>query len=77
MDGRQLTTTRHVIEALGGIQAVATLTGRKYTAAANWNRGDTFPSDTYLAMTKALEAKGLTALYSLWDMVEPKSAAAE
>lgn len=62
-----LETTKAVIDALGGTAAVAELTGRKYTAAHNW-RKSRFPSNTYLTITEALEAKGKTAPPSLWGM---------
>jgi hypothetical protein len=61
-----LNTTSEVIEALGGIQAVRELTGRKYTAAHNWLRAKQFPSNTYRKMTSALQDKGLSAPPSLW-----------
>ncbi|MGE0278443.1 MAG: hypothetical protein AB7R40_23855 [Nitrospiraceae bacterium] len=67
----QLSTTREVMEALGGTSAVAKLTGRTYAAAFNWLDFKTFPSNTYVAMTEALAAKGKTASASLWGMVEP------
>jgi hypothetical protein len=69
----QLSTTREVMEALGGTSAVAKLTGRTYPAAFNWLDFKTFPSNTYVAMTTALAAQGKTAPASLWGMVEPAS----
>lgn len=72
----QLRTTSEVIEALGGIAAVAALTGRKYTAAHNWLGFEKFPSNTYVALTDALAAKGKTAPASLWGMVEPAAESA-
>lgn len=67
-----LTTTAEVIRALGGVTAVAAITGRKYSAAFNWQNFTKFPANTYVAMTAALQAKGLTAPDSLWGMVEAK-----
>lgn len=64
----ELTTTAAVIDRLGGIGAVAELTGRKYNAAWNWTTFKTFPPDTYVAMTEALNAKGCVAPASLWRM---------
>ena len=64
-----LTSTGDVIAALGGVQAVAHLTGREYDAAWNWKRFPHFPPDTYLVMTDALKAKGKSAPASLWRMV--------
>ncbi len=66
----QLTSTTAVIEALGGTDAVARLTGRKYSAAFNWRSFETFPPDTFLVMAKALRDGGFEAPPSLWRMVE-------
>ena len=73
----ELCTTVAVMDALGGTRAVADLTGREYGAAFNWRGFETFPPDTYLVMTQALEAQGKTAPPSLWRMVEGKSHPAE
>ncbi len=64
-----LDTTSAVIDILGGVGSVATLTGRTYNAAWNWTTFEHFPSDTYVVMTEALKAKGCTAPASLWRMV--------
>jgi hypothetical protein len=64
----QLSTTVEVIEALGGTTAVAALTGRTYPAAFNWRGATRFPANTYITITRALEAKGKTAPPSLWGM---------
>lgn len=66
----QLTSTQAVIDALGGVKAVAELTGRDYDAAWNWKKFPHFPPDTYLVLTGALESNGHTAPPSLWRMVE-------
>ena len=63
-----LTTTKEVVTALGGTKAVALLTSRKYTAAANWSQKPTFPSNTFLQINGALAAKGLSADPALWRM---------
>ena len=65
-----LTTTNQVIDALGGVEAIASLTGRSYDAAWNWTRSDTFPANTFLVVTAALKERGLEAPPSLWRMVE-------
>jgi hypothetical protein len=70
-----LQTTQEVIEALGGVSAVAKLTGRTYNAAHNWRSFTTFPANTYVTMTVALAAQGKTAPASLWGMVEPERVA--
>lgn len=71
-----LKSTREVVTVLGGVKAVAALTGRKYTAAHNWLSFATFPADTYEVMTKALARKGHRASPSLWRQVSPESRAA-
>jgi len=72
----ELATTKEVFEALGGIQAVADLTGRDYSAAAQDNRLGKFPSRTYKIMTEALAAKGRRAPASLWGQVAAQDQAA-
>lgn len=67
--GKELTTTKAVIDELGGVSAVAKLTDRQYNAAWNWTSFEHFPPDTYVVMTEALAAKGHTAPPSLWRMV--------
>lgn len=57
-----------IIDKLGGIPAVAELTGRKYTAVHNWHASGRFPSNTYITLSRALEAKGEAAPPSLWGM---------
>ena len=69
---RKLRTLPDVINALGGIQAVAELTGQTYSNAANWNSWrPTFPPSTYVVMMNALIKRGFTAPYSLWRMIPP------
>lgn len=65
-----LETTAQVIEAVGGPAKAAEITGRKYSAAWNWTKADTFPPNTYLLLTAALGEKGFTAPASLWRMPE-------
>lgn len=60
--------TSSVIDALGGIAAVAKLTGRNYGAAAQWPHAASFPSNTYVVMTGALARIGKSAPASLWGM---------
>ena len=64
----RLATTIEVMDALGGVKAVAALTKRTYNAAHNWRSSERFPSNTYVTLTRALEAKGKTAPPSLWGM---------
>lgn len=76
MDQEELTTTAAVMEALGGTTAVAELTNRKVSAASNWQSFPTFPSNTYVVMKAALEAKGKRAPDSLWGMTASAESAA-
>lgn len=74
-----LSTTSEVMDALGGNLAVAELTGSNNKAVWNWRVAETFPANTYVALTQALLAKGKTAPASLWGMKaatsEPERAA--
>jgi len=67
---RELETTTEVFAALGGINAVASLTGRKYSAAFNWKALGRFPSDTFVVLQEELRAARCSAPASLWGMVE-------
>jgi hypothetical protein len=69
---KALPSISEVTTALGGIQAVADLTGRTYSAAAQDNRLGKFPAHTYLVMTDALAALGKSAPASLWGMTAPQ-----
>ena len=71
-----LTTTREVAAALGGTKAVANLTGRKYSAAANWvqDKNPQFPANTFVALNAALAKIGKSAPPSLWGMKMPEDA---
>ena len=65
---QELGTTKDVMDALGGTAEVAKLTGRTYNAAHNWRAFPRFPSNTYVAITRALDEKGIHAPASLWGM---------
>lgn len=67
----ELLTTLDVIIALGGNQPVADLTGSTNKAVSNWRGFETFPSNTYVAITEALAAIDKTAPASLWGMKVP------
>ena len=78
-----LTTTKAVVNAIGGghedetkVQVIARMTGRNYSAAFNWTKQYTFPSNTYVVMKAALEAKGYDAPDSLWGMTPAEIAEA-
>lgn len=74
----QLQTTREVIAALGGIEAVATITGRDYKSVSGWQTARaTFPSSTYLALQRALVEKCAAAPASLWHKMDAAPAKQE
>lgn len=60
------TTTTGIIAALGGVPAVAALTGSKPTAVSNWQAFPHFPARFYKLMLDALHERGLHAPASLW-----------
>jgi hypothetical protein len=70
----ELSSTAAVIEALGGNQRVAALTDSTNKAVSNWRGFETFPSNTFVAMTEALRARGKTAPAALWGMKVPAEA---
>lgn len=68
-------TVDAVFEALGGLDAVAALTGSKYKAVSNWKSFGSFPARTILVMTRALRDRGYTAPSSLWNVIPAIEAA--
>ncbi len=71
---KTLSTAPEIIEVLGGITAVANLTGRQYKAAQNWKSFGRFPSNTYLTLHSALRERGCNAPPELWGMWQDQSA---
>lgn len=71
MDLEILDTTEQVIDELGGNGPVAEITLSKPNAVSNWRNFKTFPSNTFVAMTDALRARGKSAPASLWGMKLP------
>jgi len=69
-----LLSTSAVLDELGGNSAVAELTGSTPKAVWNWRVAETFPSNTYVALTTALQAKGKNAPPSLWGMKSTETA---
>lgn len=66
---RTLRTAEKVIDALGGLERVCELTGANLKQAWNWHgRAGTFPSNTYVVMTRALRRRGAVAPPQLWKM---------
>lgn len=70
--GRKLTTFDEVADALGGLTALAHLTGRRLTAVSNWRcqRGR-FPARMYLVIAAALDKRGLSAAPDLFGFEQP------
>lgn len=64
-------TAEQVFNALGGNAAVEIITSSKPSTVSNWRSFGTFPSNTYVAMTEALAARGKSAPPSLWGMKAP------
>jgi hypothetical protein len=69
---KRVSSPKEAIEILGGIQATADLTKRKYGAVCNWNGFDRFPKNTYLILKSALQDRGFEAPDSLWGMLAPE-----
>lgn len=71
----KLASAREVITALGGLDAVAALTGRKYVTVSSWqSRLHGFPPSTYVVMTEALRRAGYIAPDTLWRQTEAADA---
>lgn len=69
-----LETSREVVKALGGPEAVSVLCGVDYRTASGWqSRFGAFPPRFFVAMKAALRERGLDAPDSLWKMVEKAS----
>jgi len=69
-------TTNDVINALGGIDAMAELTGTSVNGVYNWRAGKQFPADTYLLIRAELKAIGHDAPDHMWPMRQaPKKTA--
>ena len=62
----QLATAADVIEALGGVSAVATLVGLSYRAVHNWKANGRFAAHTHARLKAALDQIGCDADDSLW-----------
>lgn len=75
MDTQNLKTTSQVVEALGGKDAVAKLTGRSWSAVWNWEDRKAFPPNTYTILKAKLEEAGASAPDSLWGMGQPSELA--
>jgi len=70
-----LSTIDKVIDALGGVDAVARMTRRGATAVHNWRADRQFPASLYLKMIKRLHRRGYTAPSALWRFERDRMAA--
>jgi len=62
-----LSSTSVLIDALGGNQKVAAITGDRPGAVSGWRKGK-LPAATYVALQKKIRKMGLHAPDSLWSM---------
>ena len=68
----QISSTNVLIDALGGNQKVAAITGASAGSVSGW-RNSKFPAATYVIMQKRLRKMGLSAPDTLWSMrTKPK-----
>jgi hypothetical protein len=63
---RTLNTFEQVFTKLGGVYAIAELTGRGRTAVQNWRAWQQFPAPLYDLMMKRLRKRGCRAPAALW-----------
>lgn len=75
MTARELTSTKQVVDELGGLSAVAALTGSKYKTVWMWQSSGAFPAKTFLVLTAELRKRGKSAPASLWGMTTQEQAA--
>ena len=70
----ELISVAEVIEAVGGLGAAKTLTGKRTPqVVANWRRRGRLPPDTYLAFQRELGSRGFTAPPELWGITSAVS----
>jgi hypothetical protein len=65
-----LSTAAEIIEKLGGINTVGTLTNSGYRAVWNWKASNKFPARTFVVIDYELRKQGHIAPTSLWGMAE-------
>jgi hypothetical protein len=69
---KKLNNSRDVVAALGGVDAVASLTGRHYKSVSRWQAAkEAFPPTLYVAMQSALVEIGFRGDPAMWGMEEP------
>jgi hypothetical protein len=66
----ELDSAADVIDALGGVRAVADLTGSTYRAVHNWKQNGRFPAKTFLVLDAALLERKARARADLWRMMQ-------
>lgn len=67
-----ITSTRVLIDVLGGNQKVAQLTGSTASAVSNW-RKTKLPAATYVVLRGKIDSMGLQVRDELWAMrLNPK-----
>lgn len=67
---RRLSTTREVVDVLGGIAAVCKLTGAHPKSAYHWTgTAAMFPARTHYLMQKLLKQRGCVAPARLWNQI--------
>ena len=68
---KRLASAEAIFDVLGGINAVAELTGAKYVTAHRWKTVGKFPPKTFVLLGEALAERGYQAPAELWKMLEP------
>lgn len=61
-------TPREVIQALGGVSAVARLFGVDIRVVSNWPNMPVLPARTFVTLKDELAAKGMEAIPGVWGM---------
>jgi hypothetical protein len=70
----RLTTFDGVVGAIGGMSALARLTGRRLTAVSNWrHKRGLFPAETYFVITAELARRGFSVERNLWGFEEAEN----
>jgi len=79
MPRRKIYTFDGVVDALGGLKAVAALTGVTSAAVCKWRTRDAgrFPARTHARIDAELARNGWTAPRHLWDFDPPREHADE
>lgn len=72
---QELQTPDSIVLALGGVRAVADMSGRRPSTVYNWCARKRFPTKTYLSFRRELAARGYRASPVLWGMPEADEAA--